>query len=379
MRTVYVKNARILTDEGVRPGALLCMDGIIESVGRVSQPEGAEVIDAKGALLAPGFLDLHTHGAVNVDVNDADPDGLVRIGRFFAAHGVTGWLCSILTDTEEQTLRCIAAAKEAMKDTTGARLLGIHLEGPSLSPNYAGAMPRHLLCNGNAALIRRYQEAADGAIRSMTIAPELPGALDAIRELSGEMVISLGHSEATYDEAVAAIDAGAKCITHTFNAMRLFHQHEPALMGAALERDVYCEAICDGRHLHPGSVRMLLAVKGYGRVVPVTDSIMATGLPDGDYRLGVNEITVIEGDAMLKGKNVRAGSTLTADRALKNLMRFTGEPIEKLLPMMSRTPAELLGMPQLGTIRPGCEANFILLDESATVLETYICAKKAVV
>lgn len=379
MRTVYVKNARILTDEGVRPGALLCMDGIIESVGRVSQPEGAEVIDAKGALLAPGFLDLHTHGAVNVDVNDADPDGLVRIGRFFAAHGVTGWLCSILTDTEEQTLRCIAAAKEAMKDTTGARLLGIHLEGPSLSPNYAGAMPRHLLCNGNAALIRRYQEAADGAIRSMTIAPELPGALDAIRELSGEMVISLGHSEATYDEAVAAIDAGAKCITHTFNAMRLFHQHEPALMGAALERDVYCEAICDGRHLHPGSVRMLLAVKGYGRVVPVTDSIMATGLPDGDYRLGVNEITVTEGDAMLKGKNVRAGSTLTADRALKNLMRFTGEPIEKLLPMMSRTPAELLGMPQLGTIRPGCEANFILLDESATVLETYICAKKAVV
>ena len=123
-------------------------------------------------------------------------------------------------------------------------------------------------------------------------------------------------------------------------------------------------------------MRMLLSIKGHDRVVPVTDSIMATGLPDGDYRLGVNEITVTDGDAMLKGKNVRAGSTLTADKALKNLIAFTGEPMEKLLPMMSRTPAALLGMPQLGAIRPGCEASFVLLDETATVLETYICGRK---
>ena len=377
MERLYIYNAQLLTEQGFQHGAVLCRDGLIEAMGEVSRPESVPAVDAGGAILAPGFLDLHTHGAVNVDVNDGSAEGLVRIGEFFASRGVTGWLCSILTDTEEQTLRCIRAARTAMKETSGARLLGIHLEGPSLSPNYAGAMPPHLLRGGDTALIRRYQEAAEGTIRSMTIAPELPGALDTIRELSGEMVISLGHSNATYDQAMAAIDAGAKCITHTFNAMRLFHQHEPGIMGAALERDVYCEAICDGRHLHPGSVRMLLAVKGHNRVLPVTDSIMATGLPDGDYRLGVNEITVTDGDAMLKGKQVRAGSTLTADRALKNLMAFTGEPMEALLPMMSRNPAELLGMPRLGAIRPGCEASFVLLDETATVLDTYICGKKA--
>lgn len=376
MERLYIKNARILTEKGFRSGSLLCSSGVIEAVGRIPQPEDAEVVDAKNALLAPGFLDLHTHGAVNVDVNDADPEGLARIGRFFASHGVTGWLCSILTDTEEQTLRCIAAAKTAMQDTSGARLLGIHLEGPFLSPKYAGAMPQHLLRDGDEALIRRYQEAADGAIRSITIAPELPGALDVVRKLAGDMTVCLGHSDATYDQAMAAIDAGARCITHTFNAMRLFHQHEPGLMGAALERDVYCEAICDGRHLHPGSVRMLLAIKGCGKVVPVTDSIMATGLPDGNYRLGVNDIVVVDGDAMLKGKNVRAGSTLTADKALKNLIAFTGRPMEELLPMMSRTPADLLGIPKRGAIQPGCDADFILMDEAASVLETYIRGKR---
>ena len=377
MDQLYVKNVRILTEDGLLDGSLLCEDGKIAAVGPVPQPAGARVVDGGGAVLAPGFLDLHTHGAVNVDVNAADPEGLVAIGRFFAAHGVTGWLCSVLTDTEEQTLRCIHAAKEAMKATEGARLLGVHLEGPSLSPQYAGAMPRHLLREGDLPLIRRYQEAAEGAIRSMTISPELSGALDTIRALRDDMVISLGHSEATYDQAMAAIDAGAKCITHTFNAMRLFHQHEPAIMGAALERDVYCEAICDGRHLHPGTVRMLLKIKGYDRVVPVTDSIMATGLPDGDYRLGVNEITVKDGDAMLKDKPVRAGSTLTADRALKNLMAFTGQPLERVLPLMSRNPARLLGMDHLGAIRPGCEADFVLLESDGTVLQTYIRARQA--
>lgn len=244
-----------------------------------------------------------------------------------------------------------------------------------LSPKYAGAMPPHLLRQGDISLIRRYQEAAEGAIRSMTIAPEVPGALEVIRALSDEMVISLGHSDATYDQAIAAIDAGAKCITHTFNAMRLFHQHEPALMGAALERDVFCEAICDGRHLHPGSIKMLLSIKGSNRMVPVTDSIMATGLPDGDYHLGVNEITVIGGDALLKDKSVRAGSTLTMDQALRNLLLFTGRPLEHILPMFSKTPAALLGISHLGTIAPGNDADFVLLDDTGVILQTYIQGK----
>ena len=375
MERLWIQNARLLTEQGLQDGCLLCRDGKIEAVGNIPRPGDAQAVDAGHAILAPGFLDLHTHGAVNVDVNSGDAQGLVEIGNFFASHGVTGWLCSILTDTEEQTLRCIHAAREAMQASSGARLLGIHLEGPTLSGKYAGAMPPHLLQQGDLSLIRRYQEAAEGAIRSMTIAPEVPGALEVIRALSDEMVISLGHSEATYDQAIAAIDAGAKSITHTFNAMRLFHQHEPAIMGAALERDVYCEAICDGRHLHPGSVRMLLAIKGSHRMVPITDSIMATGLPDGDYRLGVNEITVVDGDALLKGKSVRAGSTLTMDRALRNLLSFTGRPMEDVLPMLSQTPAALLGDSHLGAIASGYDADFVLLDDAGNILQTYIQGK----
>lgn len=382
MDVLFVKNARILLHGAWIKGSLLAEHGVITAVGDVPEPcaasrGGVRVVDANDHFLAPGLLDLHTHGAAGVDVNAADAEGLDRVGRFFAAHGVTGWLCSILTDTEEQTLRCIYAAKEAMRFSGGARLLGIHLEGPFLSERYAGAMPKHLLRQGDLRLIRRYQDAAEGTIRSITVAPEVSGVLDAVRALSGEMVVALGHSDATYGEAMAAIDAGARCVTHTCNAMRLFHQHEPGLLGAALESDAYCEVIADGRHLHPGSVRMLLKAKGFDRVVPVTDSIMAAGLPDGEYRLGVNEITVTDGDAMRTGSNVRAGSTLTSDRALRNLREFTGEPLECLLPLMSQNPASLLGLNHLGRIAPGCEASFVLLDEQGEALSTYIRAQEA--
>ncbi len=377
--TLYIKNARILTDGAIMEGALLARDGVIADVGGVLPPAGAQVVDAGGCLLCPGFIDLHTHGAYGVDVNAADADGLRRIGRFFAAHGVTDWLCSILTDTEEQTLCCIAAAREAMADAGGgARLLGIHLEGPFLSEAYAGAMPKHLLRRGDPALIRRYQDAAGGAIRYLTVAPEVEGVSDVVKAVAGEITVAIGHSNATYAEAMACIDAGAKAATHTFNAMRPLHHHEPGIVGAALTSDIYCEAICDGRHLHPDVVRLLLKTKGERRVVPVTDSIMAAGLPDGAYRLGVNPITVTGGDARLTEGGARAGSTLTADRAFQNLCAYTGWSAERLLPLMSENPARLIGENgRLGRIAAGYDANFVLLDEGFRVVKTYIRATEA--
>lgn len=382
-RRLLVRNARLLRGGVFESGSLLAEDGVIVAVGDVPAPADAAVLDAGGSLLVPGFLDLHTHGAVGVDVNAADADGLGRISRFFAAHGVTGWLCSILTDTEAQTLRAIGAARELMeaqklRPASGARLLGIHLEGPFLAEAYAGAMPKHLLRTGDIGLVRRYQRAAAGAIRSITVAPEVPGVPEILPALADEgIVVSLGHSNATFGEAMAAIEAGARSITHTFNAMRLFHQHEPGLMGAALASDVYCEAIADGLHLHPGTVRMLLKAKGHDRVVPVTDSIMAAGLPDGDYRLGVNDIVVVNGDAMLREKPVRAGSTLTLDRALQNIMAFSGASAAEAAGMLSRNAANLLGRNDLGRIGPGAEASFVLLDGQGAVLKTYIRAERA--
>ena len=204
----------------------------------------------------------------------------------------------MLTDTEEQTRWCIDRYKEWKKEAReGAELLGIHLEGPFLAPAYKGAMPEHLLRHGDAGLLRSYQEQAEGGIRYLTVSPEVEGTVDMIpaaRELG--IVTAIGHSGADYDTAMSAIAAGAQAATHTFNAMLLLHQHRPAILGAVLESDVYCEAICDGRHLHPGIVRLLLKVKGLDRVVAITDSIMAAGLPDGKYHLGVNEVVVEDGD-----------------------------------------------------------------------------------
>ncbi len=372
MEQLLFTNGRVYRDGQFRREDVLAEDGKL-SFSSVP-PEGCRVVDLKGAMLVPGFLDLHTHGGDNVDVNAATAEDFAQISRFFARNGTTGWLCSILTDTEEQTLWSIGQAREAMAaPIAGARLLGIHLEGPFLSPEYKGAMPEHLLRKGDAALFRRYQQAAGGTVRYLTVAPEVEGVVDMIREISGEVAVAIGHSGADYETAIRAIDAGARACTHTFNAMGLFHQHRPSIMGAVLERPVYCEAICDGRHLHPGTVRMLLACKGWDRVAAVTDSIQAAGLPDGRYKLGVNDVVVEDGDAKLASNGVRAGSTLTTGQALKNLAAFTGQPVERVLPLLTLNPARLIGMEERkGSIAPGKDADLVVLDDQLNVKQTYV-------
>ncbi len=338
-------------------------------------PVSGEVHDAAGKRVVPGFIDIHTHGAVGVDVNGAPPEDLEKIGRFFAGNGTTSWLASVLTDTEEQTRWCIDQCRAARKAASaGAELLGIHLEGPFLAPAYKGAMPEHLLRKGDAALLRSYQEQAEGFIRYLTVSPEVEGTVELIsaaRELG--IAAAIGHSGADYDTAMAAIAAGAQAATHTFNAMQLLHQHRPAILGAVLESGVYCEAICDGRHLHPGIVRLLLKVKGPDRVVAITDSIMAAGLPDGKYHLGVNEVVVEDGDAKLASDGTRAGSTLTQDAALRNLLAFTGRSLEEILPLLTENPARLIGVfDRKGSIADGKDADLVILDQDNRVADVFL-------
>ena len=324
-----LENAHIWKDGAFADEPLYMENGRIVPPPAENAP--AESVDMGGAYLLPGLIDIHTHGCFGVDVNAADREGYEKISRFAASQGTAGFLCSILTDTVEQTEKCIRIAVDAIeRPLPGARLLGIHLEGPFLSPQFKGAMPEHLLRQGDAGLFRHYQELARGHVLYMTAAPEVPGVLPMIREIAGEVTIAIGHSAATYDEACAAIQAGAKAATHTFNAMRPFHHHEPGIIGAVLESDIYCEAITDGLHLNPATLRLLLKVKGWDRVAAITDSIMAAGLPDGQYKLGVNDVTVKNGDARLTHGDARAGSTLTQARSVKNLLAFTGQPLEKI-------------------------------------------------
>ena len=370
MKRTLFTNGKVYVDGQFQDTDLLVQDGRVAGFSGKAD----EVVDLGGKLLVPGFLDLHTHGGDGVDVNAATAQDLAKIGKFFAKNGTTGWLCSILTDTPEQTLWCIDQAKAAMAaPITGAQLMGIHLEGPFLCSAYKGAMPEHLLRKGDPALFRQYQQAAEGAVRYITVSPEVEGVVDMIREISGSTTVAIGHSGADYETSCAAIGAGAQACTHTFNAMGLFHQHRPGIMGAVLERPVCCEAICDGRHLHPGSVRMLLACKGWDKVVAVTDSIQAAGLPDGHYKLGVNDVVVEDGDAKLASNGVRAGSTLTTGQALKNLVKFTGESVEKVLPLLTANPARLIGMDhRKGSIAPGKDADLVVLDQDLNVTATYV-------
>lgn len=351
-------------------------DERISAVAENIAADGAEVIDAAGMHVVPGFLDIHTHGSAGVDVNAATAEDYEKICRFQASQGTAGWMASVLTDTREQTLWCIDQFLQWQQmEHHGAEVLGIHLEGPFLSAQYKGAMPEHLLQKPNLALLKEYQEAAKGNIRYITVSPEIEGMVEFIAEIRKLGIVpAIGHSGADYDTARRAIANGAAAATHTGNAMRLLHQHEPAIWGAVLEDDdVYCEMICDGRHLHPGTVRLILKTKGYDHAVAVTDSIMAAGLPDGRYKLGVNDVIVKDGDARLAVGDSRAGSTLTTGQGLKNLLAFTGRPLAQILPLMTENPAKLLGFfGDHGSITTGKYADIVLLDGANNVCKNIV-------
>ena len=374
MNGTYIINGQVYIDHTFQKKTIYIQDGTIHLLEADCQTSGT-VFDAAGRRIVPGFIDIHTHGAVGVDVNGASAEDLEKIGTFFAKNGTTSWLASILTDTEEQTSRAISQCIEYQASAgKGAQLLGIHLEGPFLASEFKGAMPEHLLKKGSADLAASYQRQANGNIRYITVSPEVEGVLELIpklRELG--IVVAMGHSGADYDTSMAAIQAGTAACTHTFNAMAPLHQHRPAIIGAALESDVYCEMICDGLHLHPAIVRLLWKTKGPQRLVAITDSIMAAGLPDGNYHLGVNQVVVEKGDAKLASDGTRAGSTLTQDRALRNLLSFTGLSLEEILPVLTENPAKLIGVyDRKGSIEDGKDADLVVLDEQNQVADVFL-------
>lgn len=379
MGKTYLVNGQVYLDHRFSQ-AVVCMEGGKLRVLPAGSPTAdGTVLDAAGCKIVPGFIDTHTHGAVGVDVNGATAEDLEKISCFMASRGTTAWQCSILTDTREQTEWCIGEFKRHEKmEQNGADLVGIHLEGPFLAKEYKGAMPEHLLKKNDLELVRHYQTLAEGKINYITISPELEGVQEMIPALvEMGIVVGIGHSGATYDQAMGAIGLGATVGTHVGNAMRLFHQHEPAIFGAIMESDVYCETICDGRHLVPGSVRMYCKCKGLDRIVAITDSIMAAGLPDGNYHLGVNDVVVVDGDAKLASNGTRAGSTLTQDVALKNMRRWLPYSLEEILPTLSENPAKEMGLwDRKGSLETGKDADVVLLDDNDNVIHVFARGKQ---
>ena len=373
--------------------------GSVEFAVLTITPEGriGEIYSDPRALhdehttLTAAFLDVHTHGAMGHDVMTASPADLSEMQRFLASRGVAHYLPTTVTAPIDATLRALeslADATEAAPRDGEARPIGIHLEGPFLSHAKRGVHPPALLQPPSIELFDRFRAAARGHIRLMTIAPEPNAAgppsgpstaLDLIAHAASLGVkISLGHSNATAAETLAAIDAGAASATHTFNAMRSLDHREPGILGIVLDDDrLFAELICDGVHVEPPVVRLWLRAKSETRAILVTDAMSAAGMPDGDYMLGQFSVSVANGRAQLKediaaGKETLAGSVLTMDRAVANLQAFTHAPLAVATRLASHNPAAMLGVPALTRLAPDSVANLNRFDEQGRLIATYI-------
>lgn len=377
MKQVLIEGGQILEAGHFQPKDLLVETGKIVGIGKnLAVPETTRRLNASGLFILPGFIDIHTHGALDVDFNHATEADLVNVSTFFATTGVTGYLPTVITDQPAVMLKQLDLLSQEAVLAANPTIAAIHLEGPFLSPRYKGAMAESLLRKGDIGLFRELYAASRGQIKIITLAPEVAGMLPLIEEaVSLGVRVSIGHSEASYEEAMRAINAGATSTTHIMNAMKLLHMHDPAVLTAVLESDVYAEIIADGFHLHPPIVRLLLKTKGWQRIIAVTDAISATGYPDGEYQLGPNRIVVQDGDAQLLSSGVRAGSTLTMERAFQNLIAFTGQGVEKISPLLSSNAAKLLGFTDRGSIAIGKRADLVGVDTNNTVQLTIVAGK----
>ena len=348
----------------------------IESRAAVQTPAGADVRDFGSALLAPGFFDVHIHGAAGHDVMEGTVDALDAIGRFLASRGTANYLATTVTaplDKTYRSLELLAKRVDGAAVDGRAHPIGIHLEGPFLSHTRRGVHPPSLLLAPDIPIFDRMFDAAEGKIRLMTLAPELEGAIEFAAHATARGVrVSLGHSDATAAEARKGIAAGAVSATHTYNAMRPLDHREPGILGIVLSDDaLFAELICDGIHNTPEMVKIWWRAKGPQRAILITDAMSAAGMPDGTYQLGGFDVQVADGRASADG--VLAGSVLTLDRALINFVRFTGATVEQGLRLLTANPAAMTGFEQnAGALRVGDAASFVAVDANGALLASVV-------
>jgi N-acetylglucosamine-6-phosphate deacetylase len=368
--TQLLGGGRVVTPGGVLSGAWVRVsDGRIAEIVSARPDDDAPVVDLQGAWLLPGYIDLHMHGGGGHNVSDS-LEAMEEAVAFHRGHGTTATLVSLMTAPEAALGEQLGWAAELTRrgpDRRG-RVLGSHLEGPFLSERRCGAQNTSHMIAPDDALLRRLLLTAGDTLRMVTLAPELPGALTLIETLAQAGVIAaMGHSDASYEQALEAIRAGARHATHLFNAMPPLLHRDPGLVGAALETGIVCELINDGRHVHPAIIRMVFDLIDSPALV--TDAIDATGAGDGRFELGGQEVVVHDGEARLAATGSLSGSTLTMDRALRNTVRASGLSVERASAAASAIPARALGLEhELGSIAPGLCADLVVLDDDLQVI-----------
>ncbi len=370
---------------------VLVEEGRIARCGRrdeIEIPPGARRADFPGAVLAPGFVDIHIHGGGGYDVMHASAAELEQIEQHLVRHGVTSYFPTTVTAPLDATLVALERLSAAIETADSrssrgemalrAQPMGLHLEGPFLSHARRGVHPPQDLQPPSLELFDRMWQAARGNVSLMTVAPELPKAEYLIAEASRRGVcVSLGHSDSTREPALAGIAAGARHATHTFNAMRPLDHREPGILGTVLTDDrLTADIISDGVHVHPDVVRLFLSAKGPDRAVLITDAISATGMGDGRYRLGAFEVEVRGQRCEYEGK--LAGSVLTLDRAVRNVMAFAAWDLARAVRLATINPARVAGIAgRKGVITPGADADIVVLTPRGEVIQTLVRGRAA--
>jgi N-acetylglucosamine-6-phosphate deacetylase len=338
--------------------------------GKVAMPRGAREVATKGKTVVPGFVDVHIHGAGGHDVMEGTPEALEIVAATVAEHGTTSLVATTVTASEMETCRSVSEIAKFILEAglspareLSAEIVGIHFEGPFISQARRGVHPAEWIAAPSPALLLRFLDEARGTGQILTLAPELPGALELIAVArSAGLVVSLGHTDANHEQAQAAISAGARHAAHVFNAMRPFSHRDSGVLGAVFTSpDVSAELIADGVHVDSTAIRMLLGLKSPDRVILVSDGTSATGMPDGKYQLGTFAVTVKEGICR-NSEGKLAGSTLTLDRALRHMVAL-GVPLAAALQMVTANPARQIGLgSRKGVLAAGADADLVFLD-----------------
>lgn len=344
-------------------------DGKFKSFSK-NEPEDYEYLEG---IIAPGLVDTHIHGYKNKDIMDAEKGALNVISEGLLECGVTSFLPTTLTDTTERLNDAVKVVAEEYKKIRGAKVRGIFLEGPFFTEKYKGAQNEKYMSDPNIEKLKTWKKLSDNLVNKIAIAPERNGAIDFIKKANAIGVsVALGHSDANYDEAMSAIDAGANIFVHTFNGMSGLHHRNPGMVGAAMNSEAISELICDGHHVNPVAVNILIDKKGYDKVALITDCMMAGGMPDGSYKLGEFPVEVKGGMAKLESGSL-AGSILKLKDAIKNVVNWDIVDIYEAIQMASLIPAKSVGIDDVcGKIKKGYEADFILLDDDLNLKRTFL-------
>ena len=370
----YKANYIILEDKVLENYYMEVENGKIKSFSK-DEPEEYEDL---GEIIAPGLVDTHIHGYHGEDIMNAKKGALEIISKGLLETGVTSFLPTTLTDSTEKLDEACRVVGEEYKDVSGAKVRGIFLEGPFFTEKYKGAQNEKYMSDPDIEKLKKWKDLSNDLVNKIAIAPEREGVADFIHK-ANEMgvAVALGHSDASYEDAIAAVDEGANIFVHTFNGMSGLHHRNPGMVGAAMNSDAISELICDGYHVNPASANILMNAKGRNKIALITDCMSAGGMADGDYKLGEFDVIVANGTARLKEGGNLAGSILKLKDAVKNIVDWEIADVFEAIQMASLVPAKSVGIDDVcGKLKVGYDADFIVLDQSLDLKSTYLNGEK---